>query len=139
MTSLVQITCALSPYKMVSNQLIPNLWIINYIWVFTLDLNPLLPLAMSLKACLMITVTSQPSHAALTNITHPHPGKVWILRGFQLDITFPSHGSCHGQWAEGLEEQLLCKSQTSLLHQHTLCLLALFQQSLAKSSPWIFY
>lgn len=118
------------------NWLTPNLWIINYIWVSTLDLNPLLSLAMSLKACQTITVTTQPSHAAMINIIHPHPGEVWILRGFQLDITFPSHGSCHGKCTEGLEEKLLCKSQTNV--PKSAYTLPASQQSLAKSSPWIF-
>lgn len=115
MTSLVQITCALSTYKNASKL------------TYTQPLDHQLHLGLYtgpksitfsgnvIKSCQTITVTTQPSHAALINIIHPHPGKVWILRGFQLDITFPSHGSCYGQCTEGLEEKLLCKSQTNLL------------------------
>lgn len=88
------------------NWLIPNLWIINYIWVSTLDLNPLLSLAMSLN----------PPKRLLS----PHnPATLLWSTSFSLtQVKFESWGVFSlillSLLIEGLEKKLLCKSQTNL-------------------------
>lgn len=120
------------------NWLIPNLWIINYIWVSTLDLNPLLSLAMSLNPAKRLLSPHNPATLlwstsfTLTQVKFESWGVFSLILLSLLMVPVMANA------LRALKKNCCANPKQTYLNQHTLCLQALFQQSLAKSSPWIF-